>query len=124
MVRLLTLPTHKRVKPPRAPSQSHKMARVFRFWGFVLWFHLVGENPRRADGRFPMFGSPVEVAVGIAAATAKVMASLHSPSVKRGHHTKPFDLQWQATSVNGGVKTCQCGGAKVGSKAGRGEILR
>jgi hypothetical protein len=39
----------------------------------------VGETPQRADGRVPMFGSPVEVAVGIAAATAKVMALFHSP---------------------------------------------
>ena len=75
---LTYLPTHRRrpLADTLAIPQDGEGVSFQRLCVMVLF---VGETPQRADGRVPMFGSPVEVAVGIAAATAKVMALFHSP---------------------------------------------
>jgi hypothetical protein len=67
---LTYLPTHRRrpLADTLAIPQDGEGVSFQKLCGIVF---RMGETPRRADGRFPMFGSLVEVACGIAAATAK-----------------------------------------------------
>ena len=65
------LPPHPQEAATRGRPRNPQDGEGVSFQKLCVIVFPVGETPRRADGRFPMFGSLVEVACGIAAATAK-----------------------------------------------------